>query len=964
MKNTILKIILSVYITGCSVATLTAQNPKTTINRGNSPLQVGQFENGLTYHIYRDSTLDSEKILMGFMVKAGRDKETADELDFAHMIEHIPFVRDSVYPEGIDRFLKYDMVPYADVTAKTTKPFVKYWFHYPNSHPEAFEAGLSWFREIASGLRFDEGIMDRIRSQVQGEMIFRMRTILDCAAGKPYISYRLYGRGTRDFCNIVNDMEEYKAEDLQAFYQRWYIPENMGIFVVGPTTIPTEQVIGKIETQFGDLQQPVKVPEAIDYNEFYLSQENQYINIDTRGLIEIPEIQLYFRKSPKKGICTEPALKLSLLDEMVGSLVTSRIQRRSQSLNNQDIESIVFYPQDLPPSFLVTPKLKSPTSVKKGVQLLIIEFRKIMDNGYTDAEFHNAAKAIEDKYVNREGLTAQSIMDELYENFWREDGFLPREKAQYIKTLLRGLTKQDLNRRMYALFNPGNKVDVVVRAADSSSHGLNKKEVYGWMAEAWKVPVADWEASLKSPEQIKIKPIKELLSQQEFSQLSDTRDYQVNEVPEYGITDMDFPNGMKVVLKPFQPKNGFKDRIQVQLIKAGGVSQFTGEDYAAALYSPDIVSASGLGSYSEQQLEAYFRQPGQGGLQLLPYANHTEIGFRGWYLPGRLEGLLEYLYLYLTQPNVDNSALADWKKSQKVKLLMEQRNNDLKLRDFTRNFFEGQPFVYEETIEAIEKAKVMDLYRILFSGPKGYVVVITGNFDLNTTMESCNKYLGGIPEYTLKNKLITKEKDSLYPHSIPQGPLSFNLDGDDPRKADVRVCYSGRLDYSPKEDAGLFVLNKIFNDRLHNRLRNEEKNSTVYTVFSTYDLFDQNNRYKLTITFNCVNSKTKKMINALKDEIDTLKEQGPVPEVLENVLANISLYYMPAYEDNAEHMAMQLIDRYKYNKEREPLYRLKDYIQNITVADVKELAKKYLNEENYYQFIVSEKSSQVESNNF
>src|SRR5690606_18748738 len=131
--------------------------------------------------------------------------------------------------------------------------------------------------------------------------------------------------------------------------------------------------------------------------------------------------------------------------------------------------------------------------------------------------------------------------------------------------------------------------------------------------------------------------------------------------------------------------------------------------------------------------EAYFRQPVQDGFQLLPYVSHTEIGFQGWYLPGRLDGLLEYLYLYLTQPRVDDHALADWKKWQKIKLLMDQRNNDIKLQDFTRNFFEGQPFVQEETIETIDPTKVLDLYRTLFSDPKGYIVVITGNFDLNTT---------------------------------------------------------------------------------------------------------------------------------------------------------------------------------------------------------------------------------------
>jgi len=172
------------------------------------------------------------------------------------------------------------------------------------------------------------------------------------------------------------------------------------------------------------------------------------------------------------------------------------------------------------------------------------------------------------------------------------------------------------------------------------------------------------------------------------------------------------------------------------------------------------------------------------------------------------------------------------------------------------------------------------------------------------------------------------------------------------------------MKYTPKEDAGLYVLNMIFNDRLHNRLRNEEENSTVYQVFSTYDLFDRDDRFKLTVTFNCVNSKTERMINAVKDEIDKLKEHGPTPKVLQDVLAKIELYYIPAYEENAEQVTRQLIEKYKYDKDREPLYRLKDYIQNITVTDIKELAQKYLKEENYYQFIVSKKTPAVKSDSF
>src|SRR5690606_10034008 len=101
--------------------------------------------------------------------------------------------------------------------------------------------------------------------------------------------------------------------------------------------------------------------------------------------------------SPRREIRTEKALELSLLDEMVGKLVGYRIQEWSRSLNNRDVQSITFQAQDYPPSFLISPKLKNPTSIRKGLQLPIIEFRKILEKGFTDTEFQDATKTMEDK---------------------------------------------------------------------------------------------------------------------------------------------------------------------------------------------------------------------------------------------------------------------------------------------------------------------------------------------------------------------------------------------------------------------------------------------------------------------------------------------------------------------------------------------------------------------------------------
>ncbi|WP_268225121.1 M16 family metallopeptidase [Sinomicrobium oceani] len=959
MRNIIFKILLSpLLVCFFSMGLIAQSSQKLNNTSAETPLRVGQLENGLTYYIYKDSTFQSDKVLMGFIVKAGSNRETEAEREFAHMLEHIPFVRDSVYPEGIDRFLKYDMVPFLDVSARTSFTHVPYWFHYPPSHPEAYEAGLSWFREIASELLFTDNIMDRVRSQVQGEILFRARTVLQCVACIPYIRDRLYGRGEYDWCNHVNNLENNKKEDLQAFYKRWYIPGNMGLFVVGPTEMSVEQIVADIQDRFGELKQPNTLPEEIDYTEMYLSRENQYINIDTRGLLELPEVQLHFRRVPPNHIRTVEQLRLALLDEMVGNLVNSHINNRSQSLDNPDIESIVFQKdENYSPSFLVTPKLKQYTGIKKGIQLPVIEFRKVLESGFTDEEFSKAVDRMEHKYITKQEQSAQQIIDELYEHFLRDNGFLPDEKTAHIRKILATVTKQDLELRLQALFNPDNKVDVVIQAPDEQTMGISKSQVYDWLAEAWKTPIAAWETNLRGPEKESPKPIQALLSRQEQSKLRQTTGYEETENAELGLTEMVLPNGIRVVLKPFKPTSGFKDRLQIKMFKPGGASRFQGSDYATALYAADIVKESGFEGYSRRQLDIYMKRS-----WISPFVNHTDNGFLGEIFPEQLEESLQYLYLYITRPRVDAQSLSDWKKKQKMKLLTEQRNTDLLLQNLKQNYFEGRPIVEQKAVELINKKSVLELYPCLFTNPQGYTVVLTGDFDRQKAMELFSKYMGAIPNHS-KSRVGKPMKNSM-DHIIPKGPQRIHRESNDPRKSDIEIVYSGRLEYSAKEDTGLYVLNMLFNNRLNNRLRNEEENSTVYFVFSTYDLFDKHERYKLTIKFNCVNSKRERMIAAIKDEIEKLKAQGPDVETLKNVLANIKIYDMPIYKGDARYMINQLVDMYKYNTERVPIYMLAQYIQDITVSDIRELAQKYLNDANYYEFMVRENIPPVENSSF
>lgn len=196
--------------------------------------RVGRLDNGLRYVIRQNATPAGQGQVRLF-VDAGSMAETANELGFAHFIEHMAFNGSTNVPEGeMIKLLEREGLAFgADTNASTSLDYTLYKLDLPRNDPELLDTALMLMRETASELTFDQAAVDREKGVVLSERRVRdtyaLRNLLDSLDflyPDAYFAQRMpIGK--------IETLETASAPVLKALWQRIYTPENSAIIVVG-----------------------------------------------------------------------------------------------------------------------------------------------------------------------------------------------------------------------------------------------------------------------------------------------------------------------------------------------------------------------------------------------------------------------------------------------------------------------------------------------------------------------------------------------------------------------------------------------------------------------------------------------------------------------------------------------------------------------------------------------------------
>lgn len=717
-------------------------------------VRIGKLPNGLTYYI-RHNGYPEHRVNFYIAQRVGSIQEEEDQRGLAHFLEHMAF-------NGSDNFQGNNLIEYlrsigvefgSDLNAYTAVDQTVYRIcNVPSANTASLDSCLLILKDWSNGLTLDANEIDKERGVIHEE--WRLRS----SAGQRMLERNLeklypgskYGK--RMPIGLMSVIDNFKPEALRAYYHKWYRPDNQAIIVVGDVDLNrTEQ---KIKELFGGIKLD---PNAVPVVDEPVPDNNEAIIIvdkdkeQRRDGVSIMFKHDAFPDSLKSSI-------VYLIQKYAVGLATSMLNSRlSEIQQNPDCPFVAAGVYD---GTYIYSKTKDAFNVdvmpKTGktddaVKAAMREVMRAAKFGFTATEYVRAKdeymSMLEKVYTNRD-KQENSYWGDQYRDHFLSNEPIPSISDEYtlmqqvapvipveaINEIMKQLVSvTDTNLVVYAVYN--EKDGAVYPTPESIKKAIDS--VHGEQLTAW----VD---NVKSEPLIKELPAKgKIVSETDNAVL--------------GYKELTLSNGARVLLQ----KTDFKDdEVLLNATSKGGSSLLGDADIVNAKLFDAAISASGLGNFSNNELEKALA--GKQVSANLTLENLHE-GLSGKSTPKDIETLFQLTYLYFT----------DIKKDEKsYNALMTILENNLKNMAISPEaafsdslivtLYSHNPRFSTLKIDDLKKAnydRILQIAKERTANAGDFTFTIVGNYDEATIRPLIEQYIASLPANGVKEEW---EKVSTY----------------------------------------------------------------------------------------------------------------------------------------------------------------------------------------------------------
>jgi len=226
--------------------------PDPALMRWDPAIRYGQLPNGLRYAVQRNST-PKGGISLRLGIAVGSYDEAEDERGAAHLVEHLAFGATRSFPEHrLDLIFAPLHVTFAhDRNATSDLKQTVYQLDLPSTDASELDVAAKWLRDVADGLTFSDAAIARERAAMEAERAARSADVLRALRARMDVFVDGDLRSNARFpLGTPESLAALTPARLQAFYDRWYRPENASVVLVGD--LPLDVLEQKVKATFGD----------------------------------------------------------------------------------------------------------------------------------------------------------------------------------------------------------------------------------------------------------------------------------------------------------------------------------------------------------------------------------------------------------------------------------------------------------------------------------------------------------------------------------------------------------------------------------------------------------------------------------------------------------------------------------------------------------------------------------------
>ncbi|MEZ5287183.1 MAG: insulinase family protein [Vicinamibacterales bacterium] len=822
-------------------------------------VREGRLDNGLRFFIRRNSR-PAARVSLRLAVDAGSMQEETDQRGLAHFIEHMAF-------NGSEHFKPGELVTFLEsigarfgphVNASTSFDETIYMLDVPTDREGYVDKGLLALRDFAAGVSLLPAEVDKERGVVLEE--WRGRLGAQSRITDQQLPVLLKGSRYAERLPIGTPevIKGAPRERLQAFYQKWYRPDQMAVIVVGDIDVAEAERL--LRAQFGSIPARTTPVEAVD--RAVPSHDETLYSLVTDSEAQAWTITLGF-KSTADEQDTVGDYRASLVRQLIGRMLGPRldeIARRPDAPFVAAQAGLDSFGRSL--QFFEIAAAVPENGLAAGLEAAMIEARRVQQYGFSAAELDRARRELLAFYERanneRETTESRSYANEYVRHFLEGEP-IPGIAFEYriASTYLPTISAEEVSRVARGLVTDGNRVVLAVAPEKAGLPTPTEASLREAMTRAAAATVEPWAETTEGRTLVENPPA--------GGTVASTRT-----LGDLGVTVLTLSNGVEVWMKPTDFKN---DQILFSAYALGGTSTAPQADFHDAELAASLVALGGRGGYTPVDLGR--RLAGKIASANPRIGTYTEE-ISGSATPRDIETALQLNYLAFTAPNLTQESF-DLLKRQLVAALENQAQNPRAVFGErvslvnTSNHYSAKMLTTAD-IPGLSLDAMQQAYRSHFDNAANFTYFFVGAFDVAELTPLVSRWIGGLPS-TGKKTADFRDMGVTFPEKVVRDTV---VKGKEPASQTV-ISFFGDAGKDEFEMHRLRAAASVLSIRLREILR-EELGGTYGVSVGYEDSLPQPGYGAVIIQFGSAPENVDTLTKAVFAEIERLKADGPSTE--------------------------------------------------------------------------------------
>ncbi|MGZ3897952.1 MAG: M16 family metallopeptidase [Flavisolibacter sp.] len=897
-------------------------------------VRIGKLANGLTYYI-RKNAKPEKKVELRLAVNAGSILEENDQRGLAHFMEHMSFNGSRHFPKNelVDYLQKVGVQFGADLNAYTGFDETVYMLPIASDNPQVLEKGFTVLEDWAGNNLFDRTEIDKERGVVLEES--RLSKGAQQRMRRQYFPRLFNGSRYADRLPIGLDsvLKTFKPETLQRFYKQWYRPDLMAVIVVGD--IDPAVAEKKIRAHFSGFKNPAREkPRPAITPILARTHPEAMVITDEENTNTI--LQVFNFIKPAKKIKTWGDYRQDLMDDIVSSLITERLQEKTQKENPPFVYAFTGQQSFIRgyDAFISVAVLGNNTE-KEAMDALVAETERARKFGFLPAEIERVKASILNEaqraFAERDKSQSSQLVQGYLNHFLEGSPVTgPENRYKFMKEFLPGITPAEINAVAKKMPETTNAFALLLAPAKLKDQLPSQAEVLKDMVAATRQTLQPYEEKSLGKSLMNAEPLAGRITRETKNE-------------KLGTSDLTLSNGVTITLKPTPFKN---DQILMDAWRRGGYHLFPLEEKDNAKHAAEVVGEMGVAGFSPTDLEKFLSGK---TVEVQPYINENEEGIEGSSSVRDFETFLQLVNRYLTQPGRDESLFRSFITKQKGVLQYMKGNPQVYFQDtLMKIIYHDNPWMTAYPTEAeysgLNLDKALAIYKRIFGNADGLHFTFVGNLDAATVKPLLEKYLGSLPASP-----ATHQFKDLGIRPV-EGVVEANIQKGKEAKSLINVYWSGETTYNPQESMALKALIDVLNIRIIEKLR--EEMSGMYSGGLAGSVSQRPyEHYTVSANIPTGPENVDKLTKAFFDIIRNAQQNGVDQKDLDKVKETWRKHYSTQLQDN-EFWLTNLSQAFIDQKDPAEILEFEKRVNALTVGDLQKAAQKFLPFNHYVKAVL------------